>query len=56
MGAAVGWGVFNGKPVISRDPVLPPLLPGSRGCLPAGDLCLGVGIPVLFLPWEAGKL
>lgn len=22
MGAAVGWGILNGKPVISRDPLL----------------------------------
>lgn len=56
MGAAVGWGISNGKPVISRDPVLLPLFSGSRGRFPAGDLCLRKGVPVLVLSLKAGKL
>lgn len=56
MGVAVGWDIFNGKQVISRDPALLPLFPGSRGCFPAGDLPLGEGVTVLVLSFKDGKL
>lgn len=48
VGEAVGWGIFNGKPGISRDLVLFPPFPASKGHFPAGGLCCREEVPVLL--------
>lgn len=53
VGAAAGWGIFNRKPGISRDPVLFPPFPASKGHFPAGGLCCREEVPVLL---HAGSL